>query len=31
MVWVSTAAHGSKVFWQHNPDYLQTTGGKAYR
>lgn len=30
-VWVSTAAQGSTVFWQHNPDYLQATGGKAYR
>jgi hypothetical protein len=30
-VWVSTAAHGSTVFWQHNPDYLKATGGKAYR
>lgn len=30
-VWVSTAAHGGTVFWQHNPDYLQATGGKAYR
>lgn len=30
-VWVSTAAHGGTVFWQHNPDYLKATGGKAYR
>jgi hypothetical protein len=30
-IWVSTAAHGSTVFWQHNPDYLKATGGKAYR
>jgi hypothetical protein len=30
-IWVSTAAHGSTVFWQHNPDYLTATGGKAYR
>jgi hypothetical protein len=30
-VWVSTAAHGSTVFWQHNPDYLKASGGKAYR
>jgi uncharacterized Zn-binding protein involved in type VI secretion len=29
--WVSTAAHGSTVFWLHNPDYLKATGGKAYR
>lgn len=30
-VWVSTAAHGSTIFWLHNPDYLKATGGKAYR
>jgi hypothetical protein len=30
-VWVSTAAHGSSIFWAHNPDYLKATGGKAYR
>ncbi|WP_116138376.1 hypothetical protein [Trinickia diaoshuihuensis] len=30
-VWVSTAAHGSTVFWQHNPDYLKASGGKSYR
>jgi hypothetical protein len=30
-VWVSTAAHGSTIFWVHNPDYLKATGGKAYR
>jgi hypothetical protein len=30
-VWISTAAHGSTVFWQHNPDYLKATGAKAYR
>lgn len=30
-VWISTAAHGSTVFWKHNPDYLSATGGKAYR
>ncbi|MCC8403198.1 hypothetical protein LJ655_15095 [Paraburkholderia sp. MMS20-SJTN17] len=30
-VWVSTAAHGSTIFWIHNPDYLNATGGKAYR
>ncbi|TDN61606.1 hypothetical protein [Paraburkholderia sp. BL10I2N1] len=30
-VWVSTAAHGSTVFWLHDPDYLQATGGKVYR
>lgn len=30
-VWVSTAAHGSTVFWQHNTDYLKASGGKAYR
>ncbi|MBB2928776.1 hypothetical protein [Paraburkholderia silvatlantica] len=30
-VWVSTAAHGSTIFWNHNPDYIHATGGKAYR
>jgi hypothetical protein len=30
-VWVSTAAHGSTIFWLHNPAYLQATGGKTYR
>ncbi|MGN6653445.1 hypothetical protein [Trinickia sp.] len=30
-VWVSTAAHGSTVFWLYNPDYLKATGAKAYR
>ncbi|MEM5427196.1 hypothetical protein [Cupriavidus oxalaticus] len=30
-VWISTSAHGSTIFWQHNPDYLKATGGKAYR
>lgn len=30
-VWVSTAAHGSTIFWIHNQDYLNATGGKAYR
>ncbi|QBQ97389.1 hypothetical protein [Paraburkholderia pallida] len=30
-IWISTAAHGSTIFWAHNPDYLQATGGKAYR
>jgi len=30
-VWVSTAAHGSTIFWLHNPDYLKATGAKAYR
>jgi hypothetical protein len=30
-VWVSTAAHGSTIFWKHNPDYLKATGGKTYR
>lgn len=30
-VWVSTAAWGSTVFWQHNADYLKATGGKEYR
>lgn len=30
-VWVSTAAHGSTVYWIHNPDYIKATGGKAYR
>ena len=30
-VWLSTAAHGSTVFWIHNSDYLQASGGKAYR
>lgn len=27
-VWVSTAAHGSTIFWLHNPDYLKATGGR---
>lgn len=30
-VWVSTAAHGSTVFWRHNPDYLKANGAKAHR
>ncbi|WP_321910156.1 MULTISPECIES: hypothetical protein [unclassified Paraburkholderia] len=30
-VWISTAAHGSTIFWIHDPDYLQATGGKSYR
>lgn len=30
-VWVSTAAHGGTIFWQHDPDYLKATGGKIYR
>jgi hypothetical protein len=30
-VWISTAAHGRTVFWQHNPDYLKASGGKAFR
>jgi hypothetical protein len=30
-VWLSTAAHGSTIFWIHNPDYLKATGGKSYR
>jgi hypothetical protein len=30
-VWISTAAHGSTIFWIHNSDYLKATGGKAYR
>lgn len=30
-VWISTAAHGSTVFWRHNPDYLKANGAKAYR
>ncbi len=30
-VWVSTAAHGSTIFWTHDPDYLRATGGKAYK
>ncbi|MBB5496079.1 hypothetical protein [Paraburkholderia sp. MM5384-R2] len=30
-VWVSTAAHGSTIFWMLNPDYLKATGAKAYR
>jgi hypothetical protein len=30
-VWVSTAAQGNTVFWLHNSDYLQASGGKAYR
>ncbi|CAN0617656.1 conserved protein of unknown function [Burkholderia multivorans] len=30
-VWVSTAAHGSTIFWQHDPDYLKASGGKPYR
>ena len=30
-VWVSTAAHGSTIFWKYNPDYLRATGAKAHR
>jgi hypothetical protein len=30
-VWLSTAAQGSTIFWLHNPDYVEATGGKAYR
>ncbi|ALV05687.1 hypothetical protein [Roseateles depolymerans] len=30
-VWVSTAAHGSTIFWTHPQDYLTATGGKSYR
>lgn len=30
-VWVSTAAHGSTIFWKHPDDYLKATGGKAYK
>ncbi|MFJ1469592.1 hypothetical protein [Massilia orientalis] len=30
-VWLSTAAHGKTIFWLHDPDYLITSGGKAYR
>lgn len=30
-VWVSTAAHGSTIFWKYNPDFLGATGAKAYR
>ncbi len=30
-VWVSTAAHGSTIFWNHPHDYITATGGKAYR
>jgi hypothetical protein len=30
-VWLSTAAHGKSIFWIHDPEYLSTSGGKAYR
>jgi hypothetical protein len=30
-VWRSTAAHGKSIFWIHDPEYLATSGGKAYR
>jgi hypothetical protein len=30
-VWLSTAAHGKSIFWIHDPEYLATSGGKAYR
>ena len=30
-VWISTAAHGKTIFWLHDPEYLTTSGGKAYR
>ena len=30
-IWVSTAAHGKSIFWTHDPEYLATSGGKAYR
>jgi hypothetical protein len=30
-IWLSTAAHGQSIFWTHDPEYLSTSGGKAYR
>lgn len=30
-VWISTAAHGSTVFWTHNPDYVKATGCLPYK
>lgn len=28
VVWVSTAAHGSTIFWKYDEDYLKATGAK---
>ena len=30
-VWVSTAAHGSTIFWSHPKEYITATGGKEYK
>ena len=30
-IWVSTAAHGSTIFWKHPAEYITATGGKEYR
>lgn len=30
-VWQSTAAYGKTIFWKHDIEYLNATGGKAYR
>ena len=30
-VWESTAAYGKTIFWKHGVDYLNATGGKAFR
>lgn len=30
-VWVSTAAHGSTIFWKHPTEYITATGGKEYK
>lgn len=30
-VYVSTAAHGSTIFWKHNDEYMTITRAKAYK
>jgi len=30
-VWISTAAHGSTIFWKHPTEYIKATGSKEYR
>lgn len=30
-IWISTAAHGKTIFWQHGSDYLNASGNKTYK
>ena len=30
-VWISTAAHGSTIFWKHPTEYITATAGKEYK